>query len=267
MEVDAELQRMEDLEMNSPGASVTTMGDLLKKKLVVKEADTVVRMAAPIRQEKKIRILSPNRVPRRQQPVLLSGKEGSEVDYINDADTASSMRAITSLVDLFAAFELKKSSSLRKLLSAADVRSNISNWEEESKANHVMQISVAKIYKSFISKIAVLLCGPAAQVSITKSMAKLIDQSRHVLTLPLIHTIARSKKAKTEQRTARAYLCGSHRREDVVQLKDLDGDFTLATHTFQKGLKDFKTVTSGQCLPRINWSIGRFNHTTADSAI
>jgi hypothetical protein len=198
---------------------------------------------------------------------LLSGKEEFEVDDMNDANTAIPMRPIASLADLYAASQLNKRSSLRKLLSAADVRSNIMNWEEESKENYHMQTSVAKIYKFFISKIAVLICGPAAQVSISKSVAKFSDQSQHVLTLPLIHTIVRSKKSKTEQRMARAYLCGSHRREEIAQLKDLDGDFTLGTHEFQQGVKDFKKVTSGQCLSRINRSIERFNRTTANLAI
>lgn len=216
---------------------------------------------------KKRRILPSDRIPRCQNPVLLSGKEEFEVDDMNDANTAIPMRPIASLADLYAAFQLNKRSSLRKLLSVADVRSNIMNWEEESKENYHMQTSVAKIYKFFISKIAVLICGPAAQVSIAKSVAKLSDQSQHVLTLPLIHTIVRSKKSKTEQRMARAYLCGSHRREEIARLKDLDGDFTLGTHEFQQGVKDFKKVTSEQCLPRINRSIGRFNRTTANLAI
>ncbi len=58
---------------------------------------------------------------------------------------------------------------MRKLLSVADIRSisNISNWEEESKVNHLMKISVIKMYIFFISKIAILVCSPAAQVSIT----------------------------------------------------------------------------------------------------
>jgi hypothetical protein len=80
---------------------------------------------------KKRRILPSNRVPRRQKPVFLSGKEEIKVDDMNDAETASPMRAIISLGDLFAAFQLNKSSSLRKLLSAADLRSNIINWKEE----------------------------------------------------------------------------------------------------------------------------------------
>ncbi len=71
---------------------------------------------------------------------------------MNDAETASPMREITSLGDLFAAFQLNKSSSLGKLLSAADLRSNIINWEEEWKENKLMKIRVAKIYKFFIWK-------------------------------------------------------------------------------------------------------------------
>jgi hypothetical protein len=41
---------------------------------------------------------------------------------------------------------------LRKLLSAADLRSNIINWKEEWKENKLMKIRVAKIYKFFIWK-------------------------------------------------------------------------------------------------------------------
>jgi hypothetical protein len=73
------------------------------------------------------------------------------VDDLTDVDNVSPMRAITSLCAyLFAAFQLSKSSSLRNSLSAADQRSGITNFEEDSTVYNHMEVSVAKIYKFII---------------------------------------------------------------------------------------------------------------------
>ena len=129
---------------------MTTMGFLLKQKLVIKEAET--KDGSSDSPRKKIRMLYLQIAFRAaKKPVLLSGKEGSIVDDLTDVDNVSPMRAITSLcADLFAAFQLSKSSSLRNSLSAADQRSGITNFEGDSTVYNHMEVSVAKIYKFII---------------------------------------------------------------------------------------------------------------------
>ncbi len=91
------------------------------------------------------------------------------------------MRPISTLQELFQAFRIPKSFSLRKTLAKKDARWNIDNWEENAKITNGMKTSVADLYKLIMSTTAVLICGPAAQVSISQSITQFNDLSHHVL--------------------------------------------------------------------------------------
>lgn len=96
-------------------------------------------------------------------------------------ESTNFMRPISTLQELFQAFRIPKSFSLRKNLAKKDARWNIDNWEENAKITNGMKTSVANLYKLIMSPTAVLICGPAAQVSISQSITHFNDLSHHVL--------------------------------------------------------------------------------------
>lgn len=110
-------------------------------------------------------------------------------DETRDENITSNVKPILTLQDLFQAFQIPKSSSLRKNLAKKDARWNIVNWEENANMANAMKTSVANLYKLIMSTTAELICGPAAQVSISQSITYFNDLSTHVLTVPLIRTI------------------------------------------------------------------------------
>lgn len=170
------------------------------------------------------------------------------------------MSGITSVSDLFAAFNIDVHSTLRKSLSSSMSRTSQQNWEEDSKESKHMKLSVVNVYKHIFSQIAVLLCVPAGSLSIAYALTSFRDVAQHALTLPLIRTIVRSRKSQKEPRVARAYFCGSTGRSKVAQLANVYKEFSLSNNnTYVKGLSDFNKLTNGQQLSPPRRSLQRFD--------
>ena len=214
---------------------------------------------------KKRNISPSSRVLRKRKANIPSEDINNNTE--EDSEIILPMRGITSVSDLFAAFNIDVHSTSRKSLSSSMSRTSLQNWEEDSKESKHMKLSVVNVYKHIFSQIAVLLCGPAGSLSIAYALTNFRDVAQHALTLPLIRTIVRSRKSQKEPRVARAYLCGSTGRSKVVQLANVYKEFSLSNKTYVKGLSDFKKLTNGQQLSPPRRSLQRFDPAVVNQAI
>ena len=108
---------------------------------------------------KKRNISPSSRVLRKRKANIPSEDINNNTE--EDSEIILPMRGITSVSDLFAAFNIDVHSTLRKSLSSLMSRTSLQNWEEDSKESKHMKLSVVNVNKHIFSQIAALLCGPA----------------------------------------------------------------------------------------------------------